>query len=48
MSDSASCDSGGDPQIGVVEKDMVLVWGESPRINTGADILGCLLEGMDR
>lgn len=47
MSDSASCDSGGDPQSGVMEKDVVLVWGESPRIITGADILGRLLEGMD-
>lgn len=31
---------------GVVEKDVVLVWGKSRRIITGADILGRLLEGI--
>ncbi|MBT8061346.1 MAG: DUF21 domain-containing protein [Xanthomonadales bacterium] len=32
---------------GVMEKDVVLVWGKTPRIITGADILGRLLDGID-
>ena len=48
MTESVRCDSGTHPRSGVMEKDVVLVWGESPRIITGADILGRLLEGMDR
>lgn len=31
---------------GAIEFDVVLVWGESPRIITGADILGRLLKGI--
>jgi metal transporter CNNM len=31
---------------GVIEKDVVLVWGPNPRILTGADILSRLLEGI--
>lgn len=31
---------------GVIENDVVLVWGESPRIITGSDIFGRLLAGI--
>ena len=31
---------------GILEDDVVLVWGKSPRIITGADILGRLLQGV--
>ena len=31
---------------GIIEVDVVLVWGEFPRIITGADILGRLLKGI--
>jgi hypothetical protein len=31
---------------GVIENDVVLIWGESPRIITGSDILGRLLMGI--
>ena len=33
-------------QHGILEDDVVLVWGKSPRIITGADILGRLLQGV--
>ena len=31
---------------GAIERDVLLVWGESKRIITGADIFGLLLKGM--
>jgi metal transporter CNNM len=30
----------------VIEKDIILIWGEQRRIITGADILGRLLRGI--
>lgn len=32
----------------IIDKDVILVWGEKKRIITGADILGRLLEGVTR
>jgi metal transporter CNNM len=31
---------------GVIEHDVLLIWGETKRIITGADIFGLLLKGM--
>jgi hypothetical protein len=31
---------------GVIDRDVLLVWGENKRIITGADIFGLLLKGM--
>ena len=31
---------------GAIEYDAVLIWGQDPRIITGADILGKLLKGI--
>lgn len=33
---------------GVIDKDIVLLWGQNRRIITGADILGRLLKGVER
>jgi metal transporter CNNM len=33
---------------GAIERDVLLVWGESKRIITGADIFGLLLKGMQQ
>ncbi len=35
-----------DPSDHVLEKDIILVWGEERRLITGADILGRLLRGV--
>jgi hypothetical protein len=32
----------------IIDKDVILVWGEKKRIITGADILGRLLQGVTR
>lgn len=32
----------------VIDRDVILVWGESPRIITGADLLGRLMRGIAR
>lgn len=32
----------------IIEKDIILVWGEQPRILTGSDILGRLLRGITK
>ena len=34
------------PSDDVIEKDIILLWGEHPRIITGADLLGRLLRGI--
>ena len=36
------------PTDDVIDRDLVLVWGEERRIITGADILGRLLRGIVR
>jgi hypothetical protein len=31
---------------GVIDNDLILVWGKQKRITTGSDLLGCLLRGI--
>lgn len=38
----------GDGQDDIVENDIILLWGEQPRVVTGTDILGRLLRGIAR
>jgi hypothetical protein len=34
------------PEDDVIDRDLILVWGEQKRIITGADLLGRLLRGI--
>jgi len=36
----------GDPTEDIVEDDIILLWGDEPRVVTGTDILGRLLRGI--
>jgi len=36
------------PEDDVVDRDIILVWGDAPRVITGADLLGRLLRGIVR
>jgi metal transporter CNNM len=38
----------GEPTEDIVEDDIILLWGEHPRVVTGSDILGRLLRGIAR
>lgn len=37
-----------DPMIDIIEKDVILIWGQQKRVITGADVLGRLLKGIAR